>query len=1016
MNAISPVIRIVVGLLLVTISLLLIGDALGFVPNQSQSKIDARKVMSESLAIQISSEVGEGRISNAKALLNIIVNRNEDITSIGLRLKSKELIMQTASHDTEWTQIDSENSTVTNVQVPIFNKKELWGTLEVSFKPLGSVWSNLINGRSFTAMILFIIIFGFLAYWLFLKRVLSELNPNSVVPDRVRSALDILSEGLVILDTSERILFINDSFKKKLGMSQDELVGKNLSSFPWEKEENGLTFKNVKMPWSILFETEVTPPLQNIKLRTTDNKLLTFNINVSPIHTPNQKIKGAVITIDDITELEKKNKELTHVLERLEKNQEEISRQNSELTKLATIDPLTNILNRRSLFEGLNSLLSETRSHGGVLSCIMLDIDHFKRVNDNYGHAIGDKVIQIFAKILQDALGPNDITGRYGGEEFVIVLASTDETEAVEAAERIRLSVNETQNSELPEGLTISSSFGVSSTLNNVWQADKLIDNADKGLYVAKQTGRNKVISYSQVLNNNEDIEISLEKPPTVRQRDIKPISKKDDKIKPKQDSLEVTSQADNTTEVLGRSIILDRLSQAINVAKRNESNITILTINVDTIKPISNVHGYASADKLRNIAFKRLMNTFRSSDSVTPDISQKDIGLSHSADSEFIAILPNVQQPTLTIWIVNRMLKDLAEPVEIDGNEIVMTATVGVSVYPLDGEHPDELLINSSMALQKAGIDNSNNFLFYSQDMNTLCKHELEMEGQLHQALQRDEFYLEYQPIVTMRNGEINKFEALIRWKHPKLGLVVPDAFIEIAENTGVIKSIGEWVIQKACHQLKIWQLNDNPNLKMSINLSSVQFNQTDLAEDILNIVETADVSPSSIIFELTETVLLKNDDHVTKTILKLDDAGFKIALDDFGTGYSSIDYLRKFPISFLKIDRSLIMDFPSSINNISIVSALISLAHDLGISIIAEGVEEESQLVALNDLECNYIQGYFISRPLSVKNATEFLKSTTTRQIIRKINISKNTSQKRSSEASLDGILNIPPLNTTK
>jgi len=183
MNAISPVIRIVVGLLLVTISLLLIGDALGFVPNQSQSKIDARKVMSESLAIQISSEVGEGRISNAKALLNIIVNRNEEITSIGLRLKSKELIMQTASHDTEWTQIDSENSTVTNVQVPIFNKKELWGTLEVSFKPLGSVWSNLINGRSFTAMILFIIIFGFLAYWLFLKRVLSELNPNSVVPD-----------------------------------------------------------------------------------------------------------------------------------------------------------------------------------------------------------------------------------------------------------------------------------------------------------------------------------------------------------------------------------------------------------------------------------------------------------------------------------------------------------------------------------------------------------------------------------------------------------------------------------------------------------------------------------------------------------------------------------------------------------------------------------------------------------------------------------------------------------------
>ncbi len=1017
MYNISPVIRITIGLLLLTISILLIGDLLGLVPNQDQSKINSRKIMAESLAIQISSEIGEGRTQNAKALLNIIVDRNEQITSIGLKSKSKKMIMQTSEHSLYWESMDEERSTVTNVQVPIFDHKERWGTLEISFKSLGGFWSNLFSSRSFTAMILFVFVFGFLTYWLFLRRVLSELDPGSVVPDRVRSALDILSEGLVILDTSERILFINDSFKKKLGLPEDKLVGKSLSSLSWEMEDSKYSIKNEKMPWSILFETNEIPPLENLKLRVANNELLTFNVNIAPINTPDQKIKGAVITIDDITELEKKNKELTYILERLEKSQDEISRQNIELVKLATRDPLTDLLNRRSLFEGLNSLLSETQAGGGVLACIMLDIDHFKRVNDTYGHAVGDKVIQIFAQILQDAVRPNDIVGRYGGEEFVIILANDDEVHAIDTAERIRETVNETRSSELPEGLIISSSFGVSSTAGDVWRSDTLIDNADQCLYVAKKNGRNRVIAYSNIDDDHKEVKVSVEKSTLSRQREIKEVTQeviieenisvvKPAKVELMKDSLEFSLETYDMVEILGRTVIIDRLAQAIKVAKRDNSTLIILTININTIKPMTNTHGYASGEKLRNIAFKCLIDTFRSSDSITPT----DIGISRSADSEFTAILPDVEQPTLTTWIVNRMLEDLAKPIEIDGNEIVMTANIGGSIYPSDGEHPDDLLNHSSIALQKASMGDSDEFLFYNKDMNLLCKHELEIESQLHQALQRDEFYLDYQPIVTIKSGEIDKFEALIRWKHPKLGLVSPDSFIEIAENTGIIKSIGAWVIEKACYQLKAWQM-DKPNLKMSINLSSIQFNQADLAENILDIIKTVGVSPSSIMFELTETVLLKDYDHITKMIFKLDSAGFKIALDDFGTGYSSIDYLRKFPISFLKIDRSLMQDFPNSLHDISIVSALISLAHDLGIAIITEGVEEESQLMALRDLECDQVQGYFISRPLSVENATEFLNSTATRQMMKRINISKKILRETASSVSLNEILNTPP-----
>ena len=1012
MNIISPVIKITVGLLLLTISLLLIGDMLGIVPNQDQSKIDARKVVSESLAIQISSEVGDGRMSNARTLLNTLVKRHDDITSIALKTESKAILIKTDKHDLYWSELEDDRSTTTNIKVPIFNHAERWGSLEVSFEPLHSVWSSLFNGRSFLAMLLFVIVTGFFTYWLFLKRVLNELDPSAVVPDRVRLALDTLYEGLVILDTSERIVFINASFIKKIGLTETRLIGKRLSNLLWEKEEDTTTLTNTKMPWSIMFETQEIPPATILRLRTENNEMFIFDVNLSPIYTPEQKIKGVVVTINDITELEKKNRELTYILERLEKSKEEISRQNLELTKLATRDPLTDLLNRRSLFENLNTLLSEAHAQRGVISCIMLDIDHFKVVNDTYGHAVGDKVIQIFAKILQDAIRPNDIAARYGGEEFVIILVNNDETQAIETAERIRETVNSTHSSELPDGLSISSSFGVSSTNNNIWQSDKLIDYADKGLYVAKKTGRNKVVSYSQMHDHKLEDKVDLEKPAISRQDELK---KKEStqalSLELEEDTLEFPLEVYDMIEVIGRTVLLDRLSQALKQASRNDTTLTVLTINIDTIRLVSNTQGHASAEKLRKIIFDRLVETFRSSDSVTPDTnSSRQVGISRSADSEFTAILPDIKQPNITTWIVNRMFEDLAKPVEIDGHEYVTTAAVGGSVYPLDSDDPEKLMAYSSIALQGAILEGRGTLLFYNHEMNELCKRELEVEGQLHQALEKDELYLNYQPIVNMQTGEIDKFEALARWKHPTLGLVSPDTFIEIAENAGTIKSIGSWIVKKASLQLKVWQ-DAHPNLKMAINLSYVQFNQLTLAEDLIDIIDKAGITRESIIFELTETVLLKNMDKVTKVISKLHAAGFKIALDDFGTGYSSIDYLRKFPISSLKIDHSLMVDFPTNIHDISIVSALISLSHDLDITVVTEGIEKESQLVALRDLGCDEAQGYFISRPLLPADATEFLKSTKTRQMMKKVHMSKNILKQSPNGVALSEILNTPP-----
>jgi diguanylate cyclase (GGDEF)-like protein/PAS domain S-box-containing protein len=1013
MPTISPVFRITVGLLLLTISILLIGDMLGLVPNQNQSKIDARKTMAESLAIQVSSEVAQGRIENAKALLEVIVKRNDDIRSAALRENSKKIVMQTEKHAAYWVMQEDDRSTITNVQVPIFEKDKRWGALEVSFTPLDATWVTIFKGQSFITMLLFLATSGLITYWLYLKRVLKELDPSAVIPDRVRTALDVLTEGLVILDKSERIVFTNKAFRQKSVLSEEELIGKSFSSLAWEMEKDSQNMKNKKFPWSYYFETKEIPPQSQLKFNVSNDETLTLDINIAPILAPNQKVKGVVVTIDDITELEKKNSELAYLIESLAKSKEEISRQNLELIELATRDPLTSLLNRRSLFEGFNSLLAEAKAQAQEISCIILDIDHFKSVNDNYGHGVGDNVIKLLATILQESVRENDLAGRYGGEEFVVVLPGMSEAEAAKVAERIRLRICQEVHAGIPEGLSLSSSFGVACTTSGVWQSDILIDMADKALYVAKESGRNRVIRHSQLQSDGTVSVATIEKPAVSQTTSVTKVTQPKESTQSK--IIEPKSidkpQASDHTSVLSRVVIMDRLLQSIKHANRYKHNVIVLTIHIETFKEISNTHGFHAAEKVRKIAYDRLKNSLRASDSLTTETdADNHTELSRIEDNEFIAILSGLKDPAAATWIAERMLEVLSEPIEIEGDEIVLSAKAGGSVYPADGERPETLLKNSSMALQKVMKESTLSFLFYDEEMNAKSKYELELKSQLHQALKREEFYLDYQPILNLKAGKVEKFESLIRWKHPKFGLVSPEDFIQVAEKSGLIKEIGKWIFDKAARQLKAWQMNGYPSMKMTINLSAVQFNAPNLAEEIIDMVQEIGVSPKSIVLELTETVLLTDYSKIAQTLLKLDAIGFKIALDDFGTGYSSIEHLQKFPISLIKIDRSLMADFPNDTQDISIVSTLIDLAHNLGISVITEGVENASQLALLRDLGCEEIQGYYINRPLSVKEANEFLRSNSAQQIMKKLNMHKQKTEPVSLGISLSEILNTP------
>ena len=998
---ISPVLRISIGLLLLTISLLLVGDLLGIVPNQQDSEITSRKMMSESLAIQISSEIGEKRVKQAVNMLNIIVKRNDSIYSIALRTATNKIIMKSDDHDLYWQEREDDSSTENHIQVPIYGKKGRWGTLEVSFVSIGSIWTNMFSSRSFSSMILFIFIFGFITYWLFLRKALSELDPSSVVPDRVRSALDVLNEGLVIVDKNERIVLINEALKDKLALSEPELMGKRLSNLDWGMEDETKLLEKHMLPWNMLLDTEQIPTLKTLQLKTSQKETFAFNINVAPIKTPDQKMKGVIVTIDDITELEKKNTELNYILKRLEKSKEEISRQNFELMELSTRDPLTDLLNRRALFQGLNTLLAEAKAQSSILSCIMLDIDFFKSVNDTYGHAIGDKVIQIFGEILQSHAEQDYLTCRYGGEEFIIILPNTDTNTAMKFAEKIRIAISEYSFEDIAQGLHVTVSLGVTSKeKQDHLGADKLVDQADQALYRAKQLGRNQVGRYKVT-----DIETEIiVKPRSITKTQRVSSSSRREKEEDSIDNLKICEDSVYT-------IILDRLTQAKKLAQRSKKHLAVLSISIDTIQLINNSLGYVTATKLKKVAFERLSETFRISDSIIPRVEfDKNIGLSRLSDSEFIAILSGIEENTDITWAIFRMINELAIPVEIDGHEIVMTANIGISSYYEDGEDSDTLLTNSRLALVKAREKGRGEFVFYNKEMNILAKQALQMESQLHLSLERGELYLNFQPIVDLKTGLIQKFEVLLRWKHPELGLVPPDIFVDIAEHAGSIKKIGKWIIEKTCRQLQRWQKNGHPGLIASINLSAVQFYQQDLVKDIVEIVKKENVSPSSIIFELTETALLKEYDHISESIHHLYKEGFSIALDDFGTGYSSLTYLQKFPIHLVKIDQSLMSSFPNDVHTVSIVSGLIGLCHNLGIEVICEGVENVTQLSTLQDLRCDAVQGYLFSKPLSSEKMTEFLEATTARQIIRKSSVEKKSHKEVQNTTLLLDILNTP------
>ncbi|MBI5571803.1 MAG: EAL domain-containing protein [Desulfomonile tiedjei] len=442
-------------------------------------------------------------------------------------------------------------------------------------------------------------------------------------------------------------------------------------------------------------------------------------------------------------------------------------------------------------------------------------------------------------------------------------------------------------------------------------------------------------------------------------------------KIKQTEQRLQYLAQYDPLTRLPNRLLFRDRLQQALLEANRNKSMVALMLLDLDRFKDINDTLGHKAGDDVLFGVAKRLTHCMRKSDTVA-----------RLGGDEFTLILPDVSDTMALAAIARKVIQSVAEPFHLPGREVFLTASVGISIFPVDGLEADRLLQNADMALYHGKELGRNTFQFFSEQMNEQVLARSALEQDLRKAVEREEFEVYYQPKLAVRTGELTGVEALIRWQHPTRGLVRPDEFVALAEDTGLIVPIGEWMLRTACRQNKTWQDMGLPPIRVAVNVSARQLQREDLAATVMKILNETGLDPTYLELELTESLAMKDADATVRVFTALKTAGIHVTIDDFGTGHSSLAYLKRLPIDKLKIDKSFIRDITPDTDDEAIVKAIIAVAHSLKLNVIAEGVETKEQLEFLQLHDCNEWQGYFFSGPQPVDALTELLRQVRTPQ----------------------------------
>jgi len=422
------------------------------------------------------------------------------------------------------------------------------------------------------------------------------------------------------------------------------------------------------------------------------------------------------------------------------------------------------------------------------------------------------------------------------------------------------------------------------------------------------------------------------------------------------EDRIRYLAHYDELTGLTNRNMFGQRLGHAIAQARRSGEPLAILFLDLDRFKNINDTLGHAAGDSVLREVAKRLRGCLRESDTV-----------GRLGGDEFVVLLETTPQPMHSVAVAQKLLAALVRPFTIEGQDFHLTASIGISAYPADANDIEGLLRNADIAMYRAKEQGKNNYQFYSAQMSVRTLERLTMESDLRHALERNEFVLYYQPKVDVGSQRITGMEALLRWRHPSRGLVRPLQFIPLAEETGLIVAIGDWVLRTACAQNKSWRERGLPPVRIAVNLSARQFTHKNvLLQDVERVLNETGLDPSALELEITESMVMDDPEHTTILLNRLRATGVNIAIDDFGTGHSSLSYLKRFPIDSVKIDQSFIKDLPGSGYDAAIIQAIIVMAHGLGLKVIAEGVETGEALGFLRAHGCDEVQGHYFSEPV--------------------------------------------------
>jgi diguanylate cyclase (GGDEF)-like protein/PAS domain S-box-containing protein len=478
--------------------------------------------------------------------------------------------------------------------------------------------------------------------------------------------------------------------------------------------------------------------------------------------------------------------------------------------------------------------------------------------------------------------------------------------------------------------------FGKSSFIPEGLQAEGWYDNLN-GM------DRYLVVNAAPIRNNRGELLAVIETFEDISER------------KKYEEQLEYQAHHDGLTTLPNRNLLVDRIHQALLMSQRNGHQVAVFFIDLDNFKFINDSLGHDVGDELLKIAAERLVACVRAGNTVA-----------RQGGDEFVIMISDPDVADVADRIAGDIQKAISQPFRINEHELVITCSIGISISPRDGENAQILLKNADLAMYQAKEQGRNRTNFYTDEMNARSLSRMTMERHLRRALERNELFLCYQPKVSLRSGRITGMEALVRWQSPELGLISPASFIPLAEETGLIEPIGEWILETACIQNREWQNVGMPALPVAVNLSARQFRQKHLVRVVERILRESTLEPRYLELEITESLVMQNLDRVTTILNELKALGTTLSMDDFGTGYSSLSYLKRFHFNTLKIDQSFIRDITSEPDSAEIAKTIIAMAHNLRLKVIAEGVESVGQLNYLRLHNCDEIQGYFFSRPI--------------------------------------------------